>query len=100
MKRPPTKFYCMLNADPVNLFGVPCVPGAQVMAVFLGGARGHFVSWGPVLSVRDKTEKNLDPKKMLRILFFVAVPTSLFSSKMELFWPLVPPIGAVRAAKT
>ena len=39
-----------------TLFGVPCVPGAWDMAV-LGGAGGHFVSWGPVLSVRDPTDK-------------------------------------------
>ena len=39
-----------------TLFGVPCVPGARDMAV-LGGAGGHFVSWGPVLSVRDPTDK-------------------------------------------
>ena len=44
------------------------------MAVFLGGARGH--------------------------IFFVAVPMSPFSLKTEQFWPLVPPIGAVRTEQT
>ena len=27
------------------------------MAVFFGGAGGHFVGWGPVLLVRDPTDK-------------------------------------------
>ena len=66
-----------------------------------GGAEGHFIGWGPVLSVRDPANKKIpDPQRMLKLLFFVAAPTSLFSSKTERFWPLVPPIGAVRTEKT
>ena len=37
---------------------------------------------------------------MLKITFSDAVPTSLFSSKTEQFWPLVPPIEAVRCERT
>ena len=62
----------------------------------------EFVGWGPVFSVRDPTEKkNWTPKiEKNENLFFVALPTGLFLLKLEGFWPLVPPTGAVRTTKT
>ena len=77
------------------------------MAV-LGGAGRRFVGWGPVLSVRDPTDTKFSDlkksKKMLIILFSVAVSKNVFSSKTErfflLFRPLVHPTEAVRTEKT
>ena len=55
----------------------------------LGGP--NCVGWGPVLSVRAPTDKNiLDPRTLNLGLLFVAVPTSLSGSKTQRFWPLVP----------
>ena len=53
--------------------------------------------------LRAKPEKKIGPEKNLKnvaIFIFVAVPTSLSSSKSEQFWPLVRPIGVVRTEKT
>ena len=61
-KRPPAKFDWLVNADPVTLFGVPCVPGVRDTGA-LGGAGGRFVSWGPVSSVRGPTGKNNSNQK-------------------------------------
>ena len=44
--------------------------------------------------------RQLGTRKNVANLFFFAVPTSLFSSKTERFWPLVPPIGAARTKNT
>ena len=84
MKRPPTKFDRMLDADPVNpVWGSMC-------SIFLG-AVGAISSVGDrFLSVSDPTDKRFLPQKIekrLIFLVFIAVPTSLFSSKTERFWP-------------
>ena len=41
-----TKFDRVRNADPVNLFGVPCATGVRDMAVFFGGGVGAILSVG------------------------------------------------------
>ena len=70
--RPPVKFDRMLNGDPVNPVWGPMCPWGPRYGRF-GEAGGHFVGWGPVLWVRDRTEKKLsDPKTMLeKNLFFL-----------------------------
>ena len=97
----------MLNADPVNPVKAPRDPGTRDFAV-LGGAGGRFVGWGPVLSVRDQTDKQkLHPKKKGK-----TPPTFLFRCGFKkrvlvengaiflLFRPLVHPTGAVCTEKT
>ena len=80
VKRPPTKFDRMLNADPVNPVWGPMCPWGPSYGRF-GGAGGHFVGWGPVLSVRDQTKKNQNVENRVS----VAVPRGLLSSKTERF---------------
>ena len=50
-KRPLTKFDCMLNADPMNPVWGPTCPRDPRHSRLGGRAGGHFVGWGPVLSV-------------------------------------------------
>ena len=105
-KRPLTKFDRMLNADPVNpVWGPMCPWGPRYGRFFFGGG-----GLGAISSVGDRfcglgtqPTKRFGPEKnrtRMLIFFSVAVPTSLFLSKTERFWPLVPPIGAVRTEKT
>ena len=96
-QHPPTKFDRMPNAEPANPVWGPMCPWGPRYAPppFFWGGEGHFVGWGPVLSVRDPTPKEFGPEKA----FFFAVLMSLFSPKTERPWPLVPPIGAVRTEK-
>ena len=61
-----------------------------------GGDR--FGRLGPEQKKTIQTRKK--SKKNVEIVLFVAVPTGIFSSKTELSWPLVPPIGALRTEKT
>ena len=98
---PPTKFDCMLHADPVNPVWGPMCPWGMRDGHFWGRAGCHFVSWGLIVSVRDPPgKKNADSEEMVNFFFPVAVPTGLLSSKTERFCPLVPPIGAMRTEKT
>ena len=69
------------------------------MAV-LGGLGAILLVGGRFSRLGTQPTKKLWTRKNVKILFFVAVPTSPFLSKTERFWPLVPPIGAVRTEKT
>ena len=59
-----TKRDRMLNTDPVNPVWGPMRPWGPRYGPVVGGAGGHFIGWGPVLSVGDPThKKNSDTKK-------------------------------------
>ena len=64
-----------------------------------------FVGWGPVLPVRDPTDKKVSApeksKKNLEFFFCCGFKKCVFVGAILLrFWPLVHPIGAVRTEKT
>ena len=68
-KRPPTSR--MLNADPVNpVWGPMCPWDPRYCRFFLRGAAGHFVSRGPISSVRDPTDKKNRSRKFCFSLRF------------------------------
>ena len=69
------------------------------MAVF-EGTGGHFVDGDRFCQVGTEQTKIRPEKNLKNVDIFVfRCGSSLFSSKTKRFWPLVPPIGAVRTEK-
>ena len=93
VKRPPTKFDRVQNADPVNPVCCPWGPSYGR----LGGGGGHFVSWGPLFSVRGQTKKKPD-KKNVAIFFPCGSNEPIFVENGAILAPGAPSRGPLGAA--